>query len=352
LEALRLGVIGCGVIGQQHLQTAAESPLIDLVAVADLRAEAARSAGARFGAGAVYFDAGDLLADERVEAVVLAMPAVERTPLALRAFAAGRHVLIEKPVALTAGHVRELIAARGALTAGCCSARFRFLESARVAEAHIAGGALGALRVVRARAVIGAGAPPKAPPPAWRVSTALNGGGILMNWGCYDLDYLLGITGWSLVPRTVLAQTWTVPPTYAEYVAPGSDAETHVAALVLCEGGTAITFERAEFAAAATEVAWQITGDRGSLRLQMTPGAGREIVYDSAEAGGVASRVIWRGDETMAPTRIGVLEDFARAVRERRPPKTSLEQALLVQQISDAIYASARQGGGVEIGQG
>jgi predicted dehydrogenase len=346
-------VIGCGVIGQQHLQTAAESALIELAAVADLRLDAARAAAARFGAAAVYGAADDLLADERVEAVVLAMPAVERTPVALRAFAAGKHVLTEKPVALNARQVQELIAARGALAAGCCSSRFRFLESAAVAEAHIASGALGTLRVVRARAVIGAGAPPSgpkgSPPPEWRVSTALNGGGILMNWGCYDLDYLLGITGWSLTPRTVLAQTWAVPAAYADYVAPGSDAETHAAALVVCEGGTVITFERAEFAAAATETAWQITGDRGSLRLQMTPGTGREIVHDSAEVGGVVSRTIWRGDETMLPTRVGVLEDFARAVREGRPPKTSLEQALLVQQISDAIYASARQGGAAEI---
>jgi predicted dehydrogenase len=181
------------------------------------------------------------------------------------------------------------------------------------------------------------------------LSTALNGGGILMNWACYDLDYLLGITGWAIAPRTALAQTWTVPPAFVGYVAPGSDAETHVAALVLCDGGAVLSFERAEMAAARTETAWQITGDRGSLRLQMTPGSGQEIVADGTSPEGVVSTTIWRGDATYAPTRIGVLEDFALAVRERRPPKTSLEQALVVQRIADAIYASAREGRAVDV---
>ena len=344
MERLRLGVIGCGVIGQQHMQTASESPLVELVAVADVRASAAQEAGARFGAGAVYADAGSLLADPRVEAVVLAMPAVERTRLAQRAFAAGKHVLTEKPVARNAGEVRELIASRGGLIAGCCSSRFRFLDSAKAAEAHLASGALGALRVVRVRAVVGAGAPPRTPPPAWRVSTSLNGGGILMNWGCYDLDYVLGLTGWTLRPRTVLAQTWPVSPAYQGYVAPGSDAETHVAALIVCDGGVAITYERAEFSPTLAETAWQITGDAGALRLRMTPGTGQTVVADEATDEGVASRTLWSGDESYIPTRVGVLEDFARAVREGRRPKTGLEQALLVQEIADAVYASAAEG--------
>jgi len=74
------------------------------------------------------------------------------------------------------------------------------------------------------RALKGAAAPPQNPPPPWRLSKAMNGGGILVNWGCYDLDYLLGITGWMIEPRLALARTWGVPETFAAYAAPGSDA--------------------------------------------------------------------------------------------------------------------------------
>ena len=40
----------------------------------------------------------------------------------------------------------------------------------------------------------------------------MNAGGILTNWGCYDLDYLMTITGWALRPRQALAATWGVAP--------------------------------------------------------------------------------------------------------------------------------------------
>lgn len=349
MNPVRIGIIGCGVIGRKHVSVAAESALLEPVAVADVREAAAREVAAQWGVPRAYAGAAALLADPEVEAVVLALPTAGRAEQALRAFEAGKHVLIEKPIALNAGEVRRLIDARGGLIAACCSSRMRGLPSSAVAAEFIAGGALGRLRVVRCRALKAAPEPPGSPPPPWRLNRDLNGGGILMNWGCYDLDYLLGITGWTLRPRVALAQTWQVPPEFQAYVAPGSDAETHVAALITCDDGIVLSFERGEFVAGATDEAWQVLGDRGSLRLQMTPGAAKTIVHDQATPRGVVSHTIWQGDEAPGSEHVGVLEDFASALRGGHAPRTTLEQALLVQQISDAIYASAARGGGVEV---
>jgi predicted dehydrogenase len=343
-------VIGAGVIGRMHLRVAADSPLLTPLAVADMRETIAQEIAAQHDVARAYGSATALLADEDVEAVVLALPTAGRVDLALAALAAGKHVLVEKPVGLHAGEVQRMIAARGALIAGCCSSRMRGLPSASVATDFIASGALGQLRVIRCRALKGAGAPPQNPPPPWRLSKAMNGGGILVNWGCYDLDYLLGITGWSAAPRLALARAWGVPETFSAYAAPGSDAEAHVAALILCDDGLAISYERGEFVAGATDEAWQVLGDRGALRLQMTPGTNKIIWHDEATPQGVVSRAIWQGDEPGGSDHVHVLEDFARAVREHRAPRTSLEQALLVQQITDAVYASAERGGAVEVG--
>jgi predicted dehydrogenase len=92
-----------------------------------------------------------------------------------------------------------------------------------------------------------------------------------------------------------------------------------------------------------------VLGDRGALRLQMPPGANKTIWHDEATSQGVISHLIWQGDEPGGSDHVHVLEDFARAVRENRAPRTSLEQALLVQRITDAIYASAERGAAVEI---
>ena len=187
-------------------------------------------------------------------------------------------------------------------------------------------------------------------PPAWRLSKALNGGGIMSNWGCYDLDYLFGITGWSLEPQTVLGQTWTVPAPLATQVTPNSDAETHLTALIRCSNGCAITYERGEYVAAPAEAAWEIIGEEGSLTLQMTPAQGKVLTYYQPDpAAGVASQIIWQGSDSYDDLHAGPMSDFATAIRTARAPQTSLERALIIQQITDAIYASAAQGRAIDI---
>jgi predicted dehydrogenase len=350
MEPVSVGVIGCGVIGHSHARAASEAPHVKLVAVADLIEERALEMADRYGVPRRYREGLDLLDDPSVEAVVLALPANGRKALALKAFGRGIHVLTEKPVAMNAGDLEEMISARGLVVAACCSSRYRLLPSAELVTRFIATGALGDLRVVHCRAISAAGLPPTSPPPTWRLRRRENGGGILMNWGCYDLDFLLGITGWSLTPRLVLGQTWRLAPHLAERAAPDSDAETHVSALIRCEGGAVISYERAEFAAAQTENAWKIVGSRGALHLRMIADGEKRIAYDSSESTtGMTPQVLWEGMEDPEPLHVGPVRDFAAAIREGRPPKTTLEQALIVQKISDAIYASANRGMAVAI---
>jgi predicted dehydrogenase len=326
------------------MDAATQSPLTELVAVADLIEERGKAAAERFGVGKVYREGTELIDDPEIEAVVLAFPACGRKELALYAFECGKHVLTEKPVAMDAGEVKEMIAARGDLVAACCSSRFRFPEGARVAADFIATGALGDLRVVRCRELRPAGEPPASAPPTWRLRKAENGGGILLNWGCYDIDYVLGITGWSLKPETIFAQTWTVPPQFESHVAPDSDAETYYVGIVRCEGGAVLTLERGEFMAAGEDAAWQIIGTKGSLKLTMTGTSPSAIIHDDSTEAGVVSRTLWEGQEEWSLIHEGPLADLATAIREGRAPMTGLEQALVVQQISDGIYASAETG--------
>jgi UDP-N-acetyl-2-amino-2-deoxyglucuronate dehydrogenase len=350
MNPVKLGIIGCGVIGTFHLSTASKSPLIDVVAIADQIEDKVKESAEQFNVKKTYSEGIDLINDPDIEAIVLAFPTANRIKLALQAFAKGKHVLTEKPVAMNADEVKQMIKARGDLVSGCCSSRYRFLEGAKVVTDFIGSGALGTLRTVRCRAIGAAGELPDAPRPEWRLKKALNGGGILVNWGCYDMDYLLGITGWKLKPLKVFAQTWTIPPQFESHIAPGSDAETFYTAMILCEGGTVIQVERGEYMPAHTEDAWQIIGTKGSLRLTMITTDPKKIIHDDTTTEkGVISRVLWEGNEDSAMVHAGPVTDFAQAIREKRQPKTSLENALVVQQITDAIYKSAKTGSVVEV---
>ena len=351
MKPVKVGVIGCGVIGSRHLSIATEAPHIELVAAADLIETNRTAAAERFNPPKMYSNDIDLLDNDEVEAVVLAFPTQYRTEVALRAFERGKHVLIEKPIAMNTAEVDQLIAARGDLVAGCCSSRKRFTASARLATQLITSGGLGELRTVYCRAIMGAREKPDTPRPAWRLIKALNGGGILVNWGCYDLDYLLGITGWQLKPQTVFAQTWTVPQVFESHIASGSDAETHYTALIGCEGNIVLSVERGEFMTMHSHADWEVIGTKGSLKLNMQDGKPASVIHNrTTPEGGVVSTSLSEMEEATRTQHSTPLSDFAAAIRENRHPSTSLEKALVVQKITDAIYASAETRNAVEIG--
>ncbi|MDP6354586.1 MAG: Gfo/Idh/MocA family oxidoreductase [Planctomycetota bacterium] len=350
MKPIRLGIIGCGVIGNHHLTSAAEFPLTEVVAVADMMDERARAAAEKHGIPSCYNSEDDLLSDDMVDAAVLAMPAGVRTPVAIKALERGKHVILEKPVASNAEEVKKMIAMRGDRVVAVCSPRIAFTGHAEAAGKCVSSGALGKIRIVRVRAIHGAPPNPNENPPPWRQSMKLNGGGILVNWSCYDLDYLMQITGWQLQPRTVLAKWWPVAEEMSAYVAPGSDADSHYTAFIVCDEDIVLTMERAEFSSATTDQAWEIIGTEGTLHLPMRPREGKPnaVVLDRFVPGkGIESEMIW--EEGQGDGVGDVLQDFARAIHENGQPKTSLERALVMQKITDAIYASSDSGAAVSI---
>ncbi len=104
---LRIGVVGCGRWGRNLVRNVHEMGL--LAAVSDIDAETAAAFAARYGVPALT--AGDLLDADRIDAVVIAVPAEDHGKLALRAVAAGKHVFVEKPMAVSDAEALSLAAA-------------------------------------------------------------------------------------------------------------------------------------------------------------------------------------------------------------------------------------------------
>jgi len=351
MKPVKLGIIGCGVISNgDHLPTATKSPLVELVAVSDMIEERLKTVAEKYNVPTTYKSGSELLDDDNVEAVVLALPTGVRTPLALEALEKGKHVLLEKPVARNVGEVEKMVALRGDRVVAVCSPRFSFKADAAAAAKCVASGVLGKIRVVRFRAILGVSGQPREGLPPWRQSMEMNGGGILVNWSCYDLDYLMSITDWQLRPRLVTAKWWQVDPKLSAYVAPGSDADAHYMAFIVCDDGIVLNMERAEMASTITDQAWEIIGSEATLRLPMCPQKGKPnaVILDRADPNkGIISETIW--EEGQGEPSGNVLEDFVLAIREGHEPKTNLERGLLMQKITDAIYASSAKGEAVTI---
>jgi myo-inositol 2-dehydrogenase/D-chiro-inositol 1-dehydrogenase len=112
---LDVGVVGTGMMGQDHVQRLATSvPHAKVVAVSDVNVEQAKRVGERV-AARVYSDGHDLIGDEQVQAVLIASPGPTHEEFTLACIAAGKPVLCEKPLAPTIDACVRVLEAEAAL---------------------------------------------------------------------------------------------------------------------------------------------------------------------------------------------------------------------------------------------
>ena len=107
VSKLKVGLVGAGVFAGYHAQKAAQSDIAELVGVYDLSSEAAQTVIDKVGQGEVIADLDMLILAS--QAIVIATPVVTHSTIAARALRAGRHVLVEKPLALSAAEADALV---------------------------------------------------------------------------------------------------------------------------------------------------------------------------------------------------------------------------------------------------
>ncbi|MEA2524390.1 MAG: hypothetical protein QOF73_1617, partial [Thermomicrobiales bacterium] len=109
----QLGVVlaGCGGIGNCHAYALSVLPDVRFVGVVDVDEDRARDFARRFGAETYATDLGELLGRDDVDAVVNATANNLHAPLSIQALDAGKHVMVQKPIALTLDEADAMIAA-------------------------------------------------------------------------------------------------------------------------------------------------------------------------------------------------------------------------------------------------
>lgn len=110
MSALRVAIVGCGYWGQNLLRNFCELEEAEVVMACDFDPRSLTRAKRRYPSLEVTQNFKDVLADRRVEAVVIATPVSTHYPFARQALLAGKHVLVEKPLAQTSNQVLDLIA--------------------------------------------------------------------------------------------------------------------------------------------------------------------------------------------------------------------------------------------------
>jgi predicted dehydrogenase len=187
-ESVRIGVVGAGAIAQlAHLPVLAKMRGAELVAICDNDRAKARALADRFDIRDTFTDIEDLLELEDLDAVVVATPNHLHEPHVLSALAAKRHVLCERPLALSArGVERILTASARAGRAVTVANNHRYRTDVQTLSRFMQGGELGKTTAVR-----GGAYHVKRPAEGWRQRRAEAGGGAFLEFGVPLLDLAL-----------------------------------------------------------------------------------------------------------------------------------------------------------------
>jgi predicted dehydrogenase len=342
-----LGIVGCGGAAIRVVESIGGSTIVRIVAVHDRNPARAAELGARAGA-VVHPRLRSLLSDPAVGAVYVGLPHDLLAPTAATVLAAGRHVLVEKPLAISAAQVRRVqAAAKGSGRSVGVMFELRHVPAAVRAAELCRAGAIGGVRLIRIRTLIDKpptyweSGPTGVVSDPWRANRKRAGGGIVLMNTIHQLDLVRAITG--LEVTRVGAET--------QAGRAGVDVED-VAVATLRFGGEAlgslVASAHAPGAQAGEEI--EIEGTEGTLRIPDLYGPAPRLGLFLRRAWGSHLAGEWL--EIAAPPIdpwAAAVEAFASAISTGEPPVPGLEEADAALATVLAIYRSARTGTSVSV---
>jgi len=196
---IRVGLIGTGAISQiVHVPIFAEREDVDLVALADIDVHRAETLSRRFGVPLVM-SADEVIEHDDLDAVVLCTPNHLHEEMAVAALETGKHVFVERPLALTSeGAARVIDVAERAGLQLVVGMPHRFRPGVVALRSFIAGDELGDVYAVRGSWL---NRPVPITRPTWRQDATCAGGGVLVDLGIPALDLCLWLVGFPEIKR-------------------------------------------------------------------------------------------------------------------------------------------------------
>ena len=328
-ERLKVGIIGGGAITQvAHLPVLRKLKMIEVPAICDTDLPKARALADRFGVKDAFDDIEDLLRYEALDAVVICSPNHLHESHILAALSAGLHVLVEKPLAMSAASAQRIVRAaekRGRVVMVGMNHRYR--PDVQIVRSFVQGGELGSIESVRgswhvfrpSRAQLG-----------WRQRRDQAGGGAMLDLGLSILDLGLWLGG-NPAPARVSAS-----------LDAGKDrsVEQSGSAFVVCENGMSLF----------VDVTWHHLGEGERFGVGLRGSKGTAAINPLTvwkELHGVPVDVsptgsVSRENAFTASYRAEWAHFVAAVAGEAKVP--SLQDHVVLHKAVDAIYRSAQDG--------
>lgn len=346
MRKIRFGVIGLKGVGQTHIDGIVKSESAELAAVADINEEVGRAASSKYGVE-WYRNYEDMLEMKDLDAVSICTPHFLHFPMAIKALKYGKHVLVEKPMAITVKEADQMIeeARKRGLKLGVVY-QMRTNPAYRRLREMISSGIIGRVyRVCMEACVFRSQAYYKS--DAWRGKWLTEGGGALINQTIHYIDALQWFVG---RPAEVYGRIETL---YHNI-----EVEDIASAIIKFENG-AHGIIQVSTIDPINILRFEICGERGKIVSE----GGGEIKYAILEK--TVEEYVTSGEAWIKPAyqwnkidvegeafgsgHRRVIEDFARAIIEDREPLVPGEDGRISLEIVNAIILSSFEGRPIKI---
>ncbi len=353
-EKVRVGVIGCGA-GRFHASRYASLEDVELVALAGLEQDRCRMVAEQYNIPHTYGDYTELIARPDIDGVSICVPNNLHAPMTIAALEAGKHVLVEKPLATSVAEgqaMREAAARAGRVLMVVFNYRFR--NDSQILKRYIEAGNLGEVYFAHAGWLRDQGIPVGA--SGWFTDKSRSGGGCLIDLGVHMLDLTLWLMG---NPRvlSVSASTYAALGPRGRGLFPGQrfrgemanfDVEDLVTAFLRLETGTTLVLEVswAGYTQRGDRFFVHLWGDEGGAEMNVLNYVHEDTVRFYTDVEGTRTEICPQvtGDDEMS-----VNSEFVRAIRQGKAVSPTVGEGLHVLRIIEAIYRSAAEGREVTI---
>lgn len=348
----RVGIVGCGNISDNHFQSYSSLADVEVVGVCDVDVARARDFASDRGIAHAVGSVQELIA-LGIDAVSVCTPHPTHEDVVTIAAKAGVHVLCEKPIATDVASAERMVQAAeyNGVTLGVVFQR-RFWPGAQALRAAIDDGRLGQPMLGHCQVLLHRGTD-YYDAAEWRGTWAADGGGVLMTQAIHNIDLLQWFMG---DPVEVSAKAG------AFVLGNSIEVEDTAAALITFASGAIATLAATVAASPNLGTRIIVTGSNGATVNVTEYPEGSDAVNDlwavpGQERAGTVFADGLSGDIPVAEVNARLLPlhklqvaDFVDAVRTRRAPAVSGQEAMKSLQIVTAIYESARTGLPVKIG--
>ncbi|PAV28320.1 oxidoreductase [Virgibacillus profundi] len=351
MNKIKVAVIGCGTISDNHMESYVNNELTEIKYLIDISQESAVEKAQKYGVTHTETDFKKILDDKEVEVVSICTPNNTHAPIAIECLNAGKHVLCEKPAGINMKQVSEMKAAaernNRILNIGVVN---RYNTAVNKIKQIIDNGELGKVYHVYCsfrshRSIPGLGGP--------FTTKDIAGGGVLIDWGVHFLDLIfyslnqpkvLTVSGatHSELAKDMKDYTyinmWAGPPVYDGTY----DVEDFVTGLIRTTGPT-ISLNGA-WAQNIDESAMfvEFLGDKAGIKLQY---GGNFKIY-SAKNGNLYETT---PTYTTSDAFYGEIDGFIQSVINQKKGRSHIDNVIVTSEVMEAIYLSAEKGREIEL---